>query len=229
MGCYQGKAVSVQSHSSNGAVNGTRRKKKEEDPELQINLDPRAPLNARQIFKLQKSWKAIKRNMQMAGIEMFIGLLIGLRKNLMEKAAFSGYDNMSGEIDHGNSLFRSRADLKTLFKGFSEMDGEDELRESSALEAHATLVMGVFDEAIQNIEKVDYVFQLLEKVGRAHQRFPGFTGDLFWNMEKPFMHSVRITLGDRYNDSIEMVYHRTISFLLTNLERAFKNEKMDKL
>ncbi|XP_064621359.1 uncharacterized protein LOC135484137 isoform X2 [Lineus longissimus] len=199
MGCYQGKAVSVQSHSSNGAVNGTRRKKKEEDPELQINLDPRAPLNARQIFKLQKSWKAIKRNMQMAGIEMFIG------------------------------LFRSRADLKTLFKGFSEMDGEDELRESSALEAHATLVMGVFDEAIQNIEKVDYVFQLLEKVGRAHQRFPGFTGDLFWNMEKPFMHSVRITLGDRYNDSIEMVYHRTISFLLTNLERAFKNEKMDKL
>jgi hypothetical protein len=67
-----------------------------------------------------------------------------------------------------------------LFKGFSELDGEDELRESNALEAHATLVMGVFDEAIQNIAKLDYVFQLLEKVGRSHQRFPGFTGDLFW-------------------------------------------------
>ena len=51
----------------------------------------------------------------------------------------------------------------------------------------------------------------------------------FQNMEKPFMNSVRITLGDRFNDAIETVYHRTICFLLTNLERAFKNEKMDKV
>ena len=48
-------------------------------------------------------------------------------------------------------------------------------------------------------------------------------------MDKPFMHSVKLTLGDRYNEAIETIYHRTITFLLTNLERAFKNEKLENI
>ena len=35
-------------------------------------LDPNHPLNARQVFKLKKNWKGIKRNMEEAGVEMFI-------------------------------------------------------------------------------------------------------------------------------------------------------------
>jgi hypothetical protein len=74
MGCYQAKAALVQHHQPNEKkANGTRRKQKEEhDADIHMEIDERAPLNARQIFKLQKSWKAIKRNMQMAGIEMFL-------------------------------------------------------------------------------------------------------------------------------------------------------------
>lgn len=36
------------------------------------NVDPRLPLNARQVFKLKQSWKGIKRNIEETGVEMFI-------------------------------------------------------------------------------------------------------------------------------------------------------------
>ncbi len=35
-------------------------------------VDPRLPLNARQVFKLKGNWKGIKRNMEPTGREMFI-------------------------------------------------------------------------------------------------------------------------------------------------------------
>lgn len=35
-------------------------------------VDPRIPLNMRQVFKLKQSWKGIKRNITEAGVEMFI-------------------------------------------------------------------------------------------------------------------------------------------------------------
>ena len=34
--------------------------------------DPRLPLNARQIFRLKKSWKGIKRKATETGVELFI-------------------------------------------------------------------------------------------------------------------------------------------------------------
>ncbi|KAL8585148.1 hypothetical protein ACOMHN_013163 [Nucella lapillus] len=34
--------------------------------------DPRLPLNAKQVFKLQKSWKGIKRCLEDTGVEMFV-------------------------------------------------------------------------------------------------------------------------------------------------------------
>ncbi len=42
------------------------------EPEAPPAMDPRLPLNARQVFRLKKSWKGIKRNMEQTGIEMFI-------------------------------------------------------------------------------------------------------------------------------------------------------------
>ena len=35
-------------------------------------VDPRIPLNVRQVFKLKQSWKGIKRNISETGVEMFI-------------------------------------------------------------------------------------------------------------------------------------------------------------
>ena len=34
--------------------------------------DPRLPLNARQVFKLKKSWKGVGRDLIDAGVEMFV-------------------------------------------------------------------------------------------------------------------------------------------------------------
>ena len=42
------------------------------EPAAPPPTDPRLPLNARQVFKLKKSWKGIKRNMEATGVEMFI-------------------------------------------------------------------------------------------------------------------------------------------------------------
>ena len=42
------------------------------EPTAPPPTDERLPLNARQVFKLKKSWKGIKRNMQETGVEMFI-------------------------------------------------------------------------------------------------------------------------------------------------------------
>ena len=35
-------------------------------------VDPRLPLNVRQVFKLKQSWKGIKRKTSEAGVEMFV-------------------------------------------------------------------------------------------------------------------------------------------------------------
>ena len=35
-------------------------------------VDPRLPLDARQVFKLKQSWKGIKRNIEETGVEMFV-------------------------------------------------------------------------------------------------------------------------------------------------------------
>ena len=34
--------------------------------------DPRLPLNARQVFKLKKSWKGVKRDLSSVGVEMLL-------------------------------------------------------------------------------------------------------------------------------------------------------------
>ena len=79
------------------------------------------------------------------------------------------------------SLFRKNAELKNLFSGFKDLDvNDDSMRLSQLFEQHGGLVMGVLDEAISHIDNVDYVVDLLQKTGRSHNKFPGFTSDLFW-------------------------------------------------
>ncbi|OWF35176.1 hypothetical protein KP79_PYT09656 [Mizuhopecten yessoensis] len=42
------------------------------EPAPPAPTDPRLPLDVRQVFKLKKSWKGIKRCMESTGVEMFI-------------------------------------------------------------------------------------------------------------------------------------------------------------
>lgn len=67
MGCNNSKAI-------NGSDPEIRKKSEDplNDPAAPPPTDDRLPLNARQVFKLKKSWKGIKRNMQETGVEMFI-------------------------------------------------------------------------------------------------------------------------------------------------------------
>ncbi len=60
----------------------TWRKKQEEleevtfdplpEPEAPKPMDPRLPLDARQVFRIKKSWKGIRRAMAPAGLELFL-------------------------------------------------------------------------------------------------------------------------------------------------------------
>ena len=40
-------------------------------PQAPSETDPRLPLNARQVFRLKKNWKGIKRKLEVTGVEMF--------------------------------------------------------------------------------------------------------------------------------------------------------------
>lgn len=42
------------------------------EPAPPAPTDERLPLDSRQVFKLKKSWKGIKRSMEATGVEMFI-------------------------------------------------------------------------------------------------------------------------------------------------------------
>lgn len=42
------------------------------EPSPPTPTDPRLPLSARQVFKLKKSWKGIKRCMAATGVEIFV-------------------------------------------------------------------------------------------------------------------------------------------------------------
>lgn len=65
MGCRQTKSEKEEQSSPANTLD-----------EIQGNgipkVDPRLPLDARQVFKLKQSWKGIKRNIEETGMEMFV-------------------------------------------------------------------------------------------------------------------------------------------------------------
>ncbi|XP_074662421.1 neuroglobin-like [Tubulanus polymorphus] len=188
MGCYQTKSYTG-AKDTNGKVNLNSIPEPTAPPES----DPRLPLNSREIFKLQKSWKAISRNMQITGIEMFI------------------------------RIFEKDSNLKSLFHGFRDIDNSY-LRDNEALEGHAGLVMTVVDDAIQNINNVDYVLDLLSRTGGSHTRFEGFDVNFFYKLEEPFIGAVKMTLEERFNPNIESIYVKIIKFIIDKLVKSFQNK-----
>ena len=68
MGCHSAKAVQLNNgHVDNGSPSEQVARTDPPSP-----TDPRLPLTTREVFKLQQSWKGIKRNMAGTGVEMFV-------------------------------------------------------------------------------------------------------------------------------------------------------------
>ena len=77
-------------------------------------------------------------------------------------------------------LFETNEDLKDMFKKFGKLKYSAELRGSRDLQNHAKMVMCTIDEAITNLDDLDYVIDVLRKVGRSHTRFEGYKPEIFW-------------------------------------------------
>ena len=45
---------------------------------------------------------------------------------------------------------------------------------------------------------------------------------MFQNMEQPFLEAIRIILGDRYSDQMDVIYQLSIKFILNNLQKGFQ-------
>ncbi|CAI9718945.1 neuroglobin-like [Octopus vulgaris] len=150
-------------------------------------VDPRLPLNARDIFKLKQSWKGIKRNMETTGVEMFI------------------------------RLFQTEEEIGYLFSDFKNVHS-DALRQNEVLEAHALLVMATLDKAITSLDDYEAVRESLLRTGAKHYRLKNYKPQYFRLMEEPFLSAIKITLGDRYSESMEIIYKKTIDFIITNLQ-----------
>ncbi|KAK3787485.1 hypothetical protein RRG08_025748 [Elysia crispata] len=78
MGCKESKTVSMTRGNSvrpetQGSANGH---KLSEDPTSAtttvVDPDSRSPMDVRQMFKIKQSWKGIRRNMELTGVDMFL-------------------------------------------------------------------------------------------------------------------------------------------------------------
>ena len=76
-------------------------------------------------------------------------------------------------------LFQEGSDLRELFSTFSNISGDEELRNSEVLENHGLLVMNALDDAIQNVDDVDKMVAKLHAVGATHIQFATFHSKLF--------------------------------------------------
>ncbi|GFS08602.1 neuroglobin-1 [Elysia marginata] len=84
MGCKESKPVNMVRGNSvrpetQGSANGE--KLGEASINSLVTADPRSPMDARQMFKIKQSWKGIRRNMELTGVEMFLRCLISSVQN----------------------------------------------------------------------------------------------------------------------------------------------------
>ncbi|CAG9806713.1 unnamed protein product [Chironomus riparius] len=125
-------------------------------------------------------------------------------------------------------LFEEHADLLNMFTKFKELKTKEEQATSEELAEHATKVMETMDESIRSLDEIDVFFQFLHETGAIHTRIPGFTSDLFWKIEKPFLKAVSDTLGDRYTENVEGIYKITIKFVIETLVEGFERGLQNK-
>ncbi|KAL0829429.1 hypothetical protein ABMA28_004201 [Loxostege sticticalis] len=154
--------------------------------------DPRSPLTTKQQYCMLASWKGIFRQIEKTGIILFI------------------------------KLFEENEELLTLFEKFEDLKTQEALAISTELAEHATKVMHTLDEGIKGLGDIDAFFGYIRHVGATHHQVPGFKAENFWKIEQPFLEAAKTTLGDRYTPNIEIIYKKTIRFILENLVKGYE-------
>lgn len=77
-------------------------------------------------------------------------------------------------------LFETNSDIKTMFTKLKDFETVAELRSSKILEDHAMKVICTVDDAIVNMDDMEYVSRMLQTVAQSHStRFPNFDPDFF--------------------------------------------------
>ncbi|VDK84428.1 unnamed protein product [Litomosoides sigmodontis] len=159
--------------------------------------DSRIPLTRRQKFVLTKNWKGIERDVTNAGIEMFLKMLT----EHPEYYEFFKFRNIANKA--------------------KEKQATDE-----RLSAHGAAVMKFIGKVISQIENADTFFMLLEKNGQEHAHRGAFQPEMFWEMENPFLYSVKLILGERYTANMDAIYKTVIQLILQRMEEACRTESM---
>lgn len=77
-------------------------------------------------------------------------------------------------------LFETNSDIKTMFSKLKMYETVAELRSSKILEDHAMKVICTIDDAIVNLDDMEYVTRMLQTVAQSHSnRFPNFDPEFF--------------------------------------------------
>ncbi|KAM3717962.1 Cytoglobin-1 [Dirofilaria immitis] len=159
--------------------------------------DLRIPLTRKQKFVLIKNWKGIERDVTNAGIEMFLKMLT--------------------EHPEYYEFFK--------FRNIANIAKENQVNDER-LSAHGAAVMKFIGKAISQIENADVFFALLENNGKQHAHRGAFKPEMFWEMENPFLYSVKLILGERYTDNMDAIYKTVIQLILQRMEEACRTEAL---
>ncbi|XP_031341039.1 uncharacterized protein LOC116169153, partial [Photinus pyralis] len=125
--------------------------------------------------------------------------------------------------DNKDRLFEEHNELLSLFNKFRELKNKDQQINSLELAEHASTVMETIDEAIRTLDNIDSFLEYVHQVGASHRKVQGFKAEYFWKIEAPFLAAVKQTLGDRYTENVEAIYHITIKFILETLVKGYNN------
>ncbi|EJW83359.1 hypothetical protein WUBG_05730 [Wuchereria bancrofti] len=101
---------------------------------------------------------------------------------------------------------------------------EEKKRMDECLRLHGESVMKFLGQVISNIGNTENFFELINQNGRYHAHKKYFKPELFWVMEEPFLHSVKLILGERYTDNMHSIYKTVITIILSELEKGCESE-----
>lgn len=78
-------------------------------------------------------------------------------------------------------MFETSHEVQYYFCKFAKLETSADLRSSRALKLHAMKVMHTLDDAISNLDDMDYVISMLTKVARTHvDKFDEDNLQIFW-------------------------------------------------
>eukprot|EP00914_Ancora_sagittata_P003539 GHVO01007437.1.p1 GENE.GHVO01007437.1~~GHVO01007437.1.p1 ORF type:complete len:228 (+),score=39.10 GHVO01007437.1:16-699(+) len=176
-------------------------KEKEEEAPVNTELpesqpkkvDPRLPFDTyRQLFNLRNSWKTVARNLTETSRQCLIRYL---KKYPEHKAWYRGIANI-------------------------DLDDEEAVRASTSFENACTPVFNLFDDVMENSEKVDIAIHQIKMAAAPHKKIKGFRTDHLKLMEDPFIDSVSETLGDRFTDAKEQDFRKLYQFVVQEMIKA---------